>query len=697
MKRKTKRKKIAILGGGIGALTAAYELAKQGRYEITVYQKGWRLGGQGASGRNHEEHDRIEEHGLHIWFGFYENAFHLMQQCYDDMSRRPSEPLATARSAFTGLDEFVFLEKIGRRTPPWKITFSSTNEFPGTPVDPSEPDVLKEMPSLAYSSQRILKFARRQLRKIIDDYLEPTLDIVSSDIRAGLPRLAQAILIARTAQIGTELTALEIATEVLAIFHTSRGLRRRQAQDAIAWLLTKTRNHIEKQLADLLKTDDEIRRDWIIFDLVMACVTGIVSDNLASAGLNSINDQDFREWLKKHGASEATANSILVQALYDASFAYEDGKVGQPNLAAGVGLRVALRLTLGFRGHVLYKMNAGMGDTVFAPLYLALKKRGVKFKFFHRVKELCLSRDKTSIQSIHLARQVTLNDEEYDPFIYVNGLPCWPNKPRFEQIKEGQKLIDRDVDLEADSPKWRNADPKVCLKWRDADGKVCLEAEDDFDVVILGISIGALPGISRQLKRVSRNWRHMMKNIKTVRTQATQIWFKRTSQELEWPTPDSIISGFDLPVASWIDFTQLIPREAWPREEAPQSVFYGCGPLKDSRRPFGRQVVGKAIQNVLRKRGRLLWPAGIRGIKSRYDRANENSSDRYVLSLPSEGNARLKPGESGFRNLYLAGVWTNNGLNISSIEAGVISGKQASRAISENPRHIVGERDLTLP
>jgi uncharacterized protein with NAD-binding domain and iron-sulfur cluster len=55
------REKIAILGGGIGSLTAAYELAVQDRYDITVYQMGWRLGGQGASGRNRALGDRIEE------------------------------------------------------------------------------------------------------------------------------------------------------------------------------------------------------------------------------------------------------------------------------------------------------------------------------------------------------------------------------------------------------------------------------------------------------------------------------------------------------------------------------------------------------------------------------------------------------------------------------------------------------------
>src|SRR5262249_20654321 len=50
------KQKIAILGGGMAALTAAFELTRDKerakRYEITVYQTGHRLGGKGASGRN---------------------------------------------------------------------------------------------------------------------------------------------------------------------------------------------------------------------------------------------------------------------------------------------------------------------------------------------------------------------------------------------------------------------------------------------------------------------------------------------------------------------------------------------------------------------------------------------------------------------------------------------------------------------
>jgi uncharacterized protein with NAD-binding domain and iron-sulfur cluster len=79
------RRKIAILGGGVASLTTAYELTRTpelaARHEVTVYQMGWRLGGKGASGRNLHENKgkRIEEHGLHVWLGFYENAFSLMK------------------------------------------------------------------------------------------------------------------------------------------------------------------------------------------------------------------------------------------------------------------------------------------------------------------------------------------------------------------------------------------------------------------------------------------------------------------------------------------------------------------------------------------------------------------------------------------------------------------------------------------
>ena len=60
------RQKIAILGGRVGGIAAAFALTStddlRSRYAVTVYQLGWRLGGR-ASGRNAALGSRIEEHG----------------------------------------------------------------------------------------------------------------------------------------------------------------------------------------------------------------------------------------------------------------------------------------------------------------------------------------------------------------------------------------------------------------------------------------------------------------------------------------------------------------------------------------------------------------------------------------------------------------------------------------------------------
>ena len=89
-------RRVAILGGGIAGLSAAWELSRADQGEpgarVTVYQRGWRLGGKGASSRG--IHGRIEEHGLHVWLGYYENAFRLVRECYAELDRPRNLPHA---------------------------------------------------------------------------------------------------------------------------------------------------------------------------------------------------------------------------------------------------------------------------------------------------------------------------------------------------------------------------------------------------------------------------------------------------------------------------------------------------------------------------------------------------------------------------------------------------------------------------
>ncbi|HXJ32541.1 MAG TPA: NAD(P)-binding protein, partial [Candidatus Eisenbacteria bacterium] len=98
----TQPTRVAIVGGGCAAMTAAFELTRPvhgGRFEVTVYQQGWRLGGKGASGRGPA--GRIEEHGLHVWMGWYENAFRIVRECYTELTGNPEAWRAAFEPAST--------------------------------------------------------------------------------------------------------------------------------------------------------------------------------------------------------------------------------------------------------------------------------------------------------------------------------------------------------------------------------------------------------------------------------------------------------------------------------------------------------------------------------------------------------------------------------------------------------------------
>lgn len=130
----TQKMQIAILGGGIGALTAAFELTEQDpkneRYDITVYTLGWRLGGKCLVGRDEQRDWRALEHGLHVWAGFYDNTFDLVQRLYARLERSPNE----WRGKFEGLNHFTVMEFFNGSWKPWPLQARPNSRCPG--IDP---------------------------------------------------------------------------------------------------------------------------------------------------------------------------------------------------------------------------------------------------------------------------------------------------------------------------------------------------------------------------------------------------------------------------------------------------------------------------------------------------------------------------------------------------------------------------------
>jgi len=465
--------------------------------------------------------------------------------------------------------------------------------------------------------------------------------------------------------------------------------------------------HRELQ-ADL--DDPALRHLLILVDLGLAIVTGLLADGIKDRGLGSIDSEEFSAWLRRHGASSLLMDSALLQALYDAWFAYRDGvsDVEHRDIAAGVAVGCIIRMFLLYQGPLLYVMAGGMGDAVIAPLYEVLARRGVRFEFFCDVKKLRLSADGTRVASIEIARQADVKSGRYQPLIAVNSLPSWPLTPLHEQLVQGEELQARGIDLESRWSGWRPV------------GSLTLEAGRDFDEVVLGISLGGLREICSELIDRSPAWRAMIDGIPTIPTQSMQVWFDATLAELGWEGEPRPSVGVPEPLSVWSEMSHTLSRESWPIGKLPRGVIYLCGPLDDRavRATQGdlpthaRSVVrDNAIQWFSSYAG-WIWPASSDGsskaiawsrmcapdgvvgpdrIDHQILRANIDPTERYVLSPHARTTLRLDSARSGFANLVLAGDWTRTTISAGCVEAATISGMAASRALCGAPARIWGE------
>src|SRR5262249_37818496 len=143
------------------------------------------------------------------------------------------------------------------------------------------------------------------------------------------------------------------------------------------------------------------RRAWILYDLAFGLIGGMLRDRVFLEGYDQIDKIEWSEWMKSNGCQPESIQSAPVRACYDYVFGYDEGK---RSVGAGTGTRALLRFLLTYKGSILYTLQSPMGDFLFLPLYQLLRRRHVKFEFFHRVDKLCLSGDGQEITQINLTR-----------------------------------------------------------------------------------------------------------------------------------------------------------------------------------------------------------------------------------------------------------------------------------------------------
>ncbi len=678
-----KNTRVSILGGGLSGLVTALNLTapeQHGRYDVTIYQLGWRLGGKCATGRNADFHQRIQEHGLHVFMGQYDNAFGMVQALYAEAAH---PPFPDWRQGFTQTPAMSLMEEVDGQWIPWVFDLPV---FPGTPgIDPP--------PSLLGRVVQAIEYFLHQLQgthaAVIAGHANaPWWRRLIDRVLGWLGREAEAV--------GLDL--LRAAVELINRLDPDPALHDRADHETLADLLHQARTWIAARIAHALASNTELRRLWILLDLGTANLIGGLRDGLLidpAPELERVNRMDYREWLKAHGAGEVTIDSALVRALYDLIFAYPGGDwLHYGNVEAGT-LFLSLINTATYQGSIIWKFNTATGDLIVQPLYDVLKARGVKFEFFSRVDELVPDASGTGIASVKIGRQVELAGTGYDPlFTLPSGQQVWPDRPLYEQLKDGAALEVSGANLES---KWTT--------WPDALKPKTLTVGQDYDLLVLAIPPAAHPDICAQLIAQKPAWQAMSGALQTVATQSLQTWTTVNEQGLGWDDP-AMVGGFDeTNLNSWADISEVLATECWPASAGVVGEQIACGPMpcptypppaNEAGYPAAQQALADVLaQTYLNSDAQVFWSKcfGKGGPKagtlaSTYNRINIDPGERYTLTVTDTTKHRLQADGSTYANLYLTGDWILNGQNLGSFEATTISGKLASRAISGFPETI---------
>jgi uncharacterized protein with NAD-binding domain and iron-sulfur cluster len=738
--RAMRKPRVLILGAGMGGLSAAWELTSYpgwaDLYDVTVHVLGWRVGGKTATGRGPAA--RVQEHGIHILQGWYHNLFRVMNEVYAE--RAGSDGAPPWKSWYDALErnDSTFLTEYLPEARQWANTtviFPRGDGLPGEGPPLSAWEAIKKLVALACELVLGSPYARGEgpfARWILDHFFPPP-EAEATPTPGG--RVAAAI---RTAGDHIEHEASVIATHAISKIrsaldrlhvaaHAPVGAvedvahpPRTEAGAALAVgeeVLGILEKMLERVREELAPADARLRLIVEALEFVSVSLRGLLEEVwdpiTRTFQWSRIEGEDFRAWLARWGASDLVLRSPIVRFAYTGLFAnLADGRGRGGLVSASTSLRTLIEAG-GYKGSFVWQLRAGTGETMMMPLYDVLVARGVRFEFFRKVQRVDWS-DTGQIETITVGEQVTLRDGAYDPAVVVDGLRAWPAEPLYAQLDpaEARLLQERHVDLEDPWSDW------ACVR------NMTMVRGQDFDQLVLAIPVAALRDCCSEVIAADSRWERMVNEVKTTGTLGVQLWIRRSLEELgmersAWGlaprdcAPNAVT--YQSLLYSWLDQSCVLPFEQWPADETPKLAAYFTGTLDDpptippyTDHDFPLQqlerVKGLTLQ-WLQDNMAFFWPkattpefpngfdltllchptdagasAGER-FDAQFFRANLSPTMRYTLSVPGSDAFRLGPDDSGFANLFLAGDWTDFGLNVGYIEGALISGLLAAQAL----------------
>ena len=363
--------KVAILGGGVAGVAAAFWLTapqQKNRYNVTLYTRSWRLGGKCASGRNAAQYDSIEEHGLHLLMGCYQNAFATIRACYDAWQRPATHPFKTWQDAFLPQRQITLMERDGVGAPPaWSgWNFPGFIPYPGEPGDPSPLSPVPFATALfaAEPPHAVPSSPHKTETPAPPSPATGPMSAQDANVRRMAERMKDVRVPPRAApSYHKAIQALSDAIGSPIDRARVQALQAIQASqhDLVSLKLEDTlRTPNAPEAATALDSFAQSASRWVILaNLGLAIGYGYLRDIFMQGedAYDALNDQDFRAWLKTCLATDESLNSAPVRAIYDLAFAFRMGNASSldnGSMAAGVyaPLRVGARLRIQGRAAV---------------------------------------------------------------------------------------------------------------------------------------------------------------------------------------------------------------------------------------------------------------------------------------------------------------------------------------------------------
>jgi uncharacterized protein with NAD-binding domain and iron-sulfur cluster len=643
-----RKRRVIIVGAGLGGLSAAWHLTRTRRndVQVVVYEASWLPGGKAASGRAEPEPSdgsphRVEEHGLHMLFGSYRETWHLLRECYRDLLRfdPPSRAFRRIEQAFAAQQRIVFDERNATGASLRHWTFC-----PARQLNPVNDDIglISRIPARVVDASRSLSTTSSRMFGPTARSFEISRQLAETQLlaRDTLPmrdwtkKLAPLCVNPRPGSLALSRPRLAVS-QVLALATSAR--RMGELIDLGFAILDGTR-----QLAQQCTCRQKGR--------VCDC-------------LDSLNNTDLRRWLQDQDWDER--NDAIVRGFYAGLFA----RAGE--LAAGVGLRAVLRVFFDYPDALVYRMQSGMGEVVVAPLYRALRKHNVEFHFLKRLTNLEVGGD----------RVTTLHFEKLGDL-----------QPGYVPYKTKQTLHgELDYFPSTPPPEARLPPPRAgelhrmhCRLPTDHGAPEVIELGRE-DCVILAIPPKALNRVASALKQEGA-WEAFLEGATATQSRpiaSAQIWWKDRGGPGQ-RIAGSVAAGHQLPFDVWADMSHVLSYEGVPHDAIELDYLCGCRPGdSEATQDAELQRVEAAVDEWLAKEGTYMIGRSFDKSReaARYIAASLEPSDEYVLSLPNTIAHRIHPADTGFTNLRVAGDWVKNGIDCGCVESAVVGGRMAAESI----------------